>query len=121
MGYELDEEPPSPEKLSADAAAEAASATKRDGVPGTSELKRELREGARELGAAATAGAFGLLAVEMALLAATDALARRMHRSSASLVVSGALALGAIGAGAYAWRERATLPGRRLLERILET
>jgi uncharacterized membrane protein len=121
MGNELEETSPSAEKLAADAAAGAVSALKRDVGPLTDELRRELREGALEVGAAAAAGAFSMLVVEMAVLAATDALARRMRRSTAALVMSGALALGAIAAGTYAWRRRAALPGRRLLQRLFAT
>lgn len=118
MKDEREGQPPSAEKLVADIAGSAVKAAERDLAPLSDELKRDLRETSRTLALAAGATALGALAVQMALLAVTEVLARRMRRSTAAFAVSSLLGLGAWATGAYARLRLPTARGRRLLERI---
>jgi hypothetical protein len=111
-------EPATVPELATQVAAGTVDAIRRDVAPLADEMKREAHEASREAAALAAVAVLGMLGLHLAVLGITDALARHTKRSTAAFAVSGALALGAAAAAAYARRNRPVAPGRRLLERV---
>jgi hypothetical protein len=113
-----DEGPLSTGRLVADVASGAANALRSDLAPAADELAREARAGARQLGTLLVAAGLGWSALMLLSISATDALARRLGRPRAGLVVCGVLAAGAAATAAWAARLRPPAVGRRVLERL---